>query len=473
MTATYPRRLATFAIAATVAMLVAACGSSTPSSPPAASATAAASAGAAASSDPNAGHEPVTISVGVLRPGATQKAVDALNLQISEFEAKYPWVTVEPEEYNWTAPTFTAALAAGTLPDVFTIPFTDGKGLIANDQIVNINDRVQALPYISKFNPSVLANGQDDKGQVWALPTQAYGMSLTYNRTLFTQAGLDPDKPPTTWDEVRAAAKTIADTRRLRLREMATENTGGWQLTTSTYALGGRMETVGADGKVTATLNNPATKAALANLKALRWDDNSMGSTLDYDWGKINQAFAAGQIGMFTGGSDLYTAMVQNNNLNPADYGVSVIPLRRSPNAGVSAAALVAVNVVQENQRDAAVNWIDFITCKSCSPEEGAVADAKAPGQQPAGRRARTPTRQGHLRRVADLDQGLHQRADGADDAIHLQDLRPAGRPRTRRPYAGPLRRARPRRAGGPDRQERRHRQAARCGQHPGPGHPR
>src|SRR5258705_2664742 len=273
MTATYPRRLAAFALAATVAALVAACGSSTTSSPPASAP--AASAGAVASSDANAGHEPVTISVGVLRPGATQAAVDALNLQISEFEAKYPWITVDPLEYNWTAPTFTAALAAGTLPDVFTIPFTDGKGLIAQDQIVNINDRVQALPYISKFNPNVLVNGQDDKGQIWALPTQAYGMSLTYNRTLFTQAGLDPDKPPTTWDEVRTYAKTIADkTDASGYSEMATSNTGGWQLTTSTYALGGRMETVAADGKVTATLNNPATKAALENLKALRWQDD-------------------------------------------------------------------------------------------------------------------------------------------------------------------------------------------------------
>jgi len=64
---------------------------------------------------------------------------------------------------------------------------------------------------------------------------------------------------------------------------MATSNTGGWQLTTSTYANGGRMETVGDDGKVTATVNNDATKAALANLKAMRWEDNSLGSTFDYD----------------------------------------------------------------------------------------------------------------------------------------------------------------------------------------------
>ena len=247
MTASHPRRLAALALAATAAILVTACGSTATSSAPATTPqTASSAAVATASTDPNAGHEPVTISVGVLRPGATQEAVDALNLQISEFEAKYPWVTVTPQEYNWTAPTFTAALAAGTLPVVFTIPFTDGKGLIAQHQIVNINDRVQALPYVAKFNKNVLVNGQDADGKIWALPIQAYGMSLTYNRTLFKAAGLDPDKPPTTWDEVRADAKAIAEkTGVAGYAEMATENTGGWQLTTATYALGGRMETVG------------------------------------------------------------------------------------------------------------------------------------------------------------------------------------------------------------------------------------
>jgi multiple sugar transport system substrate-binding protein len=372
MRSAYPRRLAALVFAATVAILVSACGSSTasPAAPSAAATTA-----PSAAANPSVSHKPVRISIGALRPGATQEAVDALNLQISEFEAKYPWITVEPEEYNWTAPTFTAALAAGTLPDVFTIPFTDGKGLIAQHQIVNINDRVQALPYVGKFNKNVLVNGQDADGKIWALPTQA---------------GLDPDKPPTTWDEVRSYAKTIAAKTGLAgYAEMATQNTGGWQLTTSTYALGGRMETVDTEGKVTATLNNPATKAALENLKALRWEDNSMGSTFDYAWGSINQAFAAGQIGMFTGGSDLYTAMVQNNNLNPDDYGITIIPLASDPNAGVlGGGTLAAVNVVtNEEERDAAVQWIDFYYMNKLLTEEGAVADAKAltANKQPVG----------------------------------------------------------------------------------------
>ena len=35
----------------------------------------------------------------------------------------------------------------------------------------------------------------------------SYGIGLHYNRALFEEAGLDPDQPPTTWDEVREYAK--------------------------------------------------------------------------------------------------------------------------------------------------------------------------------------------------------------------------------------------------------------------------
>lgn len=375
---------------AAVALAVAACGNSTATPSPAASTAPTAAPSSAASEAPSAeAHEPVTIVVGALRPGVTQAAVDALYEQIGQFQAKYPWITVEPEEYNWTAPTFTAALAAGTLPDVFTIPFTDGKGLIANQQIVDIDSRVRALGYADKFNPNVLVNGQDDSGKIFAVPTAAYGMSLTYNRSLFTAAGLDPNTPPTTWDEVRAAAKTIAEkTGVAGYAQMATENTGGWQLTTSTYALGGRMEEVGADGKVTATLNNDKTKAVLQRLKDMRWTDNSMGSTFDYAWGTMNQAYAAGQVGMFTGGSDLYTWMIQNAALKPEDYGITVLPLDGSDAGVLGGGTLAAVNVVTtQAERDAAVDWIDFYYIQKLITQDGAVADAKAltANNQPVG----------------------------------------------------------------------------------------
>jgi ABC-type glycerol-3-phosphate transport system substrate-binding protein len=114
-----------------------------------------------------------------------------------------------------------------------------------------------------------------------------------------------------------------------------------------------------------------------------------MGSTFDYAWGSINQAFSAGQIGMFTGGSDLYTNMVQNNSLKPADYGVTTIPLESSPTAGVlGGGTLAAVNVVtRDEERDAAVKWIDFYYIEKLLTQEGAVADAQAlkANNQPVG----------------------------------------------------------------------------------------
>lgn len=39
-------------------------------------------------------------------------------------------------------------------------------------------------------------------GQIWSMPFNNSVSVIYYNRDLFTAAGLDPDRPPTTWDEV-------------------------------------------------------------------------------------------------------------------------------------------------------------------------------------------------------------------------------------------------------------------------------
>jgi multiple sugar transport system substrate-binding protein len=325
-----------------------------------------------------------------LRPGDSQEAYHAFDAQVTQFEEANPDIDIVAHEYNWTGPTFAAMLAGGTLPDVFTIPFTDGKSLIEQGQLADITDLVNELPYASRFNPNVLATGQDDEGRIYGLPRQAYGIGLQYNRDLFTQAGLDPDQAPTTWDEVREYAKAIADaTGQAGYAQMTQSNTGGWQTTVATYARGGRMEEVAEDGTVTSTVNNPAAKAALEFLKSLRWEDQSMGSNFLLDWGTSNQAFAAGQIGMYTQGSDVYTALVQANEIDPAIYGLTTIPLTDDPNAGVLAGGdIAAVNVTSTpEEQAAAVRWIDFYYMQKLLDQDAAVLDAStlAADGQPVG----------------------------------------------------------------------------------------
>jgi len=332
----------------------------------------------------------VGISVASLIPGSTPEAIKQFNAQVAEFEKKYPTIKVKPVEYQWTAPTFAAKLAAGTLPTVFEVPFTDARTLGDHGQLANLTPYFKKLPYHKKYNKAVLAEGTNAKGQIIALPKGAYAQALHYNRALFKQAGLNPNKPPTTWAQIRKDARIITQkTGKPGYVEMAkNDNTAGWILTTLVYSLGGRMEKgIGTHAK--ATLNNKYTVQALNMLKAMRWTDNSMGSNFDLGWSDINQAFAAGQVGMYISGSDVYTNLVQAYQVNPSTYGLTTIPLAKNKTAGVlGGGTLAAVRPnVNKSQLAAAMKWISFFYEQPLVSKKQAIRNAKTlvANKQPVG----------------------------------------------------------------------------------------
>jgi ABC-type glycerol-3-phosphate transport system substrate-binding protein len=273
---------------------------------------------------------------------------------------------------------------------VFTVPFTDARTLGDNGQIADLTKEVKALPYYSKFNPAVLAEGTTAKKKIVALPTAAYAQALHYNRKLFAAAGLNPDKPPTTWAQLRADAKLIAQkTGKAGYVEMAKDdNTAGWILTTLVYALGGRME-VGTGTNARATLNSKQTVTALNMLKQMRWTDNSMGSNFDLGWSDINQAFAAGNIGMYISGSDVYTNLVSASSIDPSVYGEATIPLAKNKTSGVLGGGTLAAVRPDANAaaRAAAIKWIDFFYEKPLISKAQAIRNAQTlvASKQPVG----------------------------------------------------------------------------------------
>ncbi len=330
----------------------------------------------------------VDISVVSLVPGSEKSAFKAFDDQVAIFEKSHPNVTVKPVEYEWKGTTFAAQLAGGTLPTVFEVPFTDAQSLIQNKQVADISAEVKKLPYSGDFNPSVLSEMSAD-GKIYALPKGAYGTGLQYNRALFTKAGLNPDHPPTTWEEVRKDAKAISDaTGKAGFVMMGSANTGGWNLTTMTYSFGGRMEAT-TNGKTVATVDNPATTQALQMLKAMRWKDNSMGSSFLLDWAGMNQAFAAGKVGMYISGSDVYGALRQSNNIDPKTYGLTALPMSDSPDAALlGGGTLGAVKpTASAAEKRAAVEWMDFYYLRKQTNKQEAIQDAKtvAASKQPVG----------------------------------------------------------------------------------------
>ncbi|WP_137845523.1 extracellular solute-binding protein [Microbacterium sp. 2FI] len=345
----------------------------------AALATVGALAGCAAGDASETADGKIELRVATFPPGADAAAYEAFAAQEKQFEDEHPDIDIIGVEYEWEGPTFAVQLAGGSLPDVFTVPFTDAKTLLENEQLMEVTDEMDELGYTDSFNPIILDAVTGADGKLYGFPRQAYANALTYNRDLFEQAGLDPDSPPTTWDEVREYAKQITDaTGKAGYSQMAINNTGGWQLTVGTVARGGRTQLDSQDGSAESTIDNDATKGVLEFLHALKWEDGSFGSKVDLDWGTINQEFAAGNIGMYTTGSDIYTALVRDFGLDSAVYGLTVIPLEGDDPGALGGGDIAVMSpTIDDATKAAGVEWIDWYYMQKLLDEEAATLDAK------------------------------------------------------------------------------------------------
>lgn len=335
----------------------------------------------------------VKITVAGLLPTADDAAKEQLAERVAAFEEKYPDIDVETEDYEWKASTFTTQLAGGTLPNVFEIPLTDGKTLIENGQLADIDAQVKALPYGDQFNEALIANGTGDDGKIYAVPAKSiYAVALHYNRNLFERAGLDPDQPPTTWDEVREYAKTIHDATGVAgYAMMALDNAGGWQLAAGANSRGGVIETF--DGEeYTATLDDPAVAEHLQWLHDLKWEDGSLLDRTDLGWGDINTEFAAGNLAMYTSGSDVYNSLVEANGVT-ADWGYGLTAIPTSGDGGALTGGTMAAVTKQstDEQKDAAVKWIDWWYLSKLQDQDQAVADAKTRAEADPAQAVGTP----------------------------------------------------------------------------------
>ncbi|WP_368498290.1 extracellular solute-binding protein [Herbiconiux sp. A18JL235] len=297
--------------------------------------------------------------------------------RVAAFEEANPDIDLDPVETGYDATTFQALAAGGSLPDVMSVPLTEPQGLIARGQAADLTDALKSEGLYDSLNPTILKLAENGDGQAFAIPTNAYSFGLVYNRDLFTKAGLDPDNPPTTWEEVREAAKAIkAATGAAGFSVLSTNNTGGWQFTGITYSYGGTVEN--ADGSEATFDDTPSTEA-LENIQAMRWEDGTLPENALYDVQSQGQDFAAGKIGMVIGASDYYYTVVQNLKLPAENFGIGGMPQNDGVNGTLSGGTVQIVNPsATEEEKEAAVKWVKFFYLQPYLDEETAVAAAKA-----------------------------------------------------------------------------------------------
>ena len=153
----------------------------------------------------------VTFYYPVAVGGPITKIIDGY---VEQFQKENPGITVKPVYSGTYQDSIVKALTAhkgGTPPTTAILLSTDMFTLIDEDAIVPFNElatSAEDMAWIKSFYPAFMANSQTG-GKTWGIPFQRSTIVLYWNKELFKEAGLDPNRAPANWDEMLAYAQKL------------------------------------------------------------------------------------------------------------------------------------------------------------------------------------------------------------------------------------------------------------------------
>ena len=160
--------------------------------------------------DTSASAETETVTLTFMRTGTPEILHEIFDPMIEEFEKEYPNIKIDMQDLGWSdaEKTLQTMAASETLPDVmYHLPGTifdlADKGLVL-DLTSYVDDELKNDMY-----PAMLQAGQYG-GKQYMITCGGSTIMLWYNTELFEQAGLDPENPPKTWDEFKAACEALS-----------------------------------------------------------------------------------------------------------------------------------------------------------------------------------------------------------------------------------------------------------------------
>ncbi len=192
----------------------------------------------------------------------------------------------------------------------------------------------------------------------YGIAGDAAWQALFYNRDMFREAGLDPDRPPETWNELLEYADrlTVRDTDGRVLRAGLSLRKTGYKPGTAekwfTFlsSAGGRPFD---DEGTRATLNTEAGREAVAFYETVLFDKNI--DAVDHDGDQ--QGFGQGRVAMFL--REMHVIRWLEENYPAVDFGVAPVPARER---SVSFGASYVWSVSRDSpHQDAAWEWVKFL----------------------------------------------------------------------------------------------------------------
>jgi multiple sugar transport system substrate-binding protein len=300
--------------------------------------------------DTGAVDDGTTVTMWTRSPTATfsQTLVDAYN---ATHKNKVQLTVFPADSYQQKVGT---AAGAKQLPDLLAADVVYAPNYAAKGVYLDITARVNQLPFKDKLAPAHM-KAASYNGKNYAVPHDIDLSAVFYNKVLFTRAGLDPEKAPTTLAEIRTDAEKVnalgGDVRGYSFGGACP----GCQLFTSWPMIWASGGTVLNEQGTASTIDNPTAVGVYAWLRGMYTDGIVPESAKNESGPTWTQAFVDGKIGIQPMGATALQGMKEGTDLR---VGVAPIP---GLTGGSSSFVGGDVLGVSANSQHAAAAW-DFIS---------------------------------------------------------------------------------------------------------------
>lgn len=298
--------------------------------------------------------------------------IELLQEMADDFMALNPDINVEVQytgSYGDTINKLNVAIQSNVAPHVVQGYDIATQMLIDGEIAIPMQDLIDADPTfdIGTFMPQVL-NYYRVGGKLYCMPFNSSNAIMFYNKTLFKKVGLDPDKPPKTYEELLDYAEKL----------MVKDDKGNivqagitWNLHCWFFEQFMAVQNVALTDNDNGRTGRP-TKAVFnseAGLKTFTfWNDltrnGSMINTKVHDWTGARNLFISQKVGMIITSTSDVALMVKSAKENNFELGTAFIPAPADAESGgvvIGGGSLWMVAGKPEAETKAAWEFVKFM----------------------------------------------------------------------------------------------------------------
>ncbi|MFS0724940.1 ABC transporter substrate-binding protein [Paenibacillus sp. 1P07SE] len=280
---------------------------------------------------------------------------------LKEFESLHEGVTIEYSEVpfgNDMETKLNAAYASGTAPDVLSYTLASLAQRANIGQYEPLTEYVEGWEELPDMLDSVVETGTY-KGQLYGLGFIPDPRVLVWRKDLFEAAGLDPDTPPQSWEQLAEYAELLTQ------KQGETTVTAGFAIPTSTGWTLWQSFVLQNGGRIIDTETNEPLFDSPASIEATEYlvDLVAKGVTIPNDSTKSNEnLFPNGKAAIAYDSPAAYLNTQLNNTELEGKIGIAG-PIEKETKATFAGMRLLFMSS-QSKQKDLAFEFMTYIMSK-------------------------------------------------------------------------------------------------------------